>query len=188
MRYHTYSLGPCAPGPPVSLRLRVPTHSAQRMDGDNQSSMLGNMLIAFAAFAGLAGWAGAAGAGLLSATGPVIAIIADDLFVGEAEGHLDGSGTFRIQSRTRPGLNCRGQFTHSAEFGNAGRMQCSDGATGTFQFQRLTILRGYGTGSVSRRSMSFTYGLSSIESEPYLKLPEGKKLVHNGTELKLIDL
>ena len=120
------------------------------MDRDNPSSMRRNLLAGFAVFAGLAGWASAAGAGLFSATGPVIAIIADDLFVGEAEGHLDGSGTFRIQSRTRPGLNCRGQFTHSAEFGNAGRMQCSDGATGTFQFQRLTILRGYGTGSVSR--------------------------------------
>ena len=157
------------------------------MDGDNQSSMLGNMLTAFAAFAGLAGWAGAAGAGLFSAIGPVIAIIADDVFVGEAEGHLDGSGTFRIQSRTRPGLNCRGQFTHSAEFGNAGRMQCSDGATGTFQFQRLTILRGYGIGSVSRRSMSFTYGLSSMESGPYLKLPRGKTLRLDGKDLLLVD-
>lgn len=119
------------------------------MDSDNQSSMLRNMLTAFAAFAGLAGWAGAAGAGLLSATGPVIAIIADDLFVGEAEGHLDGSGTF--------------------------------------QFQRLTILRGYGTGSVSRRSMSFTYGLSSVESEPYLTLPRGKALRLNGKDLLLLD-
>ena len=157
------------------------------MDRDNPGSMLGNMLTAFVAFAGLAGWTGAAGAGLLSATGPVIAIIADDLFVGEAEGHLDGSGTFKIQSRTRPALTCRGQFTHSAEFGNAGSMQCSDGATGTFQFQRLTILRGYGTGSVSRRSMSFTYGLSSVESEPYLTLPRGKTLRLNGKDLLLLD-
>ncbi len=157
------------------------------MDGDNESSMLRNMLTAFAAFAGLAGWAGAAGAGLLSATGPVIAIIADDLFVGEAEGHLDGSGTFQIQSRTRPGLNCRGQFTHTAEFGNAGIMQCSDGSTGTFKFQRLTVLRGHGTGSVSRRSMSFTYGLSSIESAPYLKLPPGKALRLDGKDLLLVD-
>ena len=157
------------------------------MDGDNAGSMLRNMLNAFAVFAGLTGWAGAAGAGFLSATGPVIAIIADDLFVGEAEGHLDGSGTFQIQSRTRPALTCRGQFTHSAEFGNAGSMQCSDGATGTFQFQRLTILRGYGTGSVSRRSMSFTYGLSSLESEPYLKLPRGKTLRLDGKDLLLVD-
>lgn len=145
------------------------------------------MLTAVAVFAGLAGWAGAAGAGLFSATGPVIAIIADELFVGEAEGHLDGSGTFQIQSRTRPGINCRGQFTHTAEFGNAGSMQCSDGATGTFQFQRLTILRGYGTGSVNRRAMSFTYGLSSVESEPYLALPRGKALRLRGKDLLLVD-
>ena len=157
------------------------------MDRDNPGSMLRNMRTAFAVFAGLAGWTGAAGAGLLSATGPVIAIIADDLFVGEAEGHLDGSGTFLVQSRTRPALNCHGQFTHSAEFGNAGSMQCSDGATGTFQFQRLTILRGYGTGSVSRRPMSFTYGLNSVESGPYLTLPAGKALRLDGKGLLLVD-
>jgi hypothetical protein len=157
------------------------------MDGDNPNSMLSSLLTGLAVFAALAGWAGAAGAGLFSATGPVIAIIAGDLFVGEAEGHLNGSGTFQIQSRTRPAITCRGQFTHSAEFGNAGSMQCSDGAAGTFQFQRLSILRGHGTGSVSRSSMSFTYGLSSIESEPYLKLPRGKALRLDGKDLLLVD-
>jgi len=145
------------------------------------------LVTSLAVFAGLAGWAGAAGAGLFSATGPVIAIIAGDLFAGEAEGHLNGSGTFQIQSLTRPDLTCRGQFTHSPEHGNAGNMQCSDGATGTFQFKRLSILRGYGAGIISRGPMSFTYGLSSIESEPYLKLPPGKALRLDGKDLLLVD-
>lgn len=141
-----------------------------------------------AAFAALAGWASPAGAGLFSATGPVIAILAGDLFLGEAEGNLDGSGTIRIQSRAKPDVTCRGQFTSSAELGGVGNMRCSDGTTATFQFQRLSLVRGYGTGNSSRGSMSFTYGLSANESKPYLKLPPGKALRLGGNDLVLVGL
>ena len=67
-------------------------------------------------------------------------------------------------------------------------MQCSDGATATFNFQRLGVFRGYGVGAYSRGSMSFAYGFTAVEAGPYLKLPEGKKLMHNGTTLQLVDL
>jgi hypothetical protein len=66
-------------------------------------------------------------------------------------------------------------------------MHCSDGTTATFHFQRLSVFRGHGAGSSSRGSMSFAYGLTAEEAEPYLKLPRGKKLGHNGTELALVD-
>jgi hypothetical protein len=138
-------------------------------------------------FAMAAGWATPAGAGFFSSTGPVIAIFAGTLFQGEAVGNLDGSGTIRIQSSTKPDVTCLGQFTSSAELGGAGNLECSDSSTATIQFQRLSILRGYGTGSSSRGSMSFTYGLSAIESEPYLKLPPGKALVLDGKNLVLVD-
>ena len=141
-----------------------------------------------AACIGLAGSATVAGAGLFSATGMVIAILAGDLFVGEAEGHLSGAGTLAIHSQKDPALTCLGQFTSSAALGGSGQMQCSDGATATFHFQRLTVFRGYGVGSFSRGSMSFAYGLTPEEAGPYLKLPEGKKLTHNGTELELVAL
>lgn len=74
------------------------------------------------------------------------------------------------------------------EFEQPGQMHCSDGATATFSFQRLSIRRGHGVGSFSRGAMSFAYGLSAEEAAPYLKLPEGKKLAYNGKELKLVDL
>jgi hypothetical protein len=32
------------------------------------------------------------------------------------------------------------------------------------------------------------YGTLTTEAKPYLKLPKGKKLAHNGTELALADL
>jgi hypothetical protein len=140
------------------------------------------------AFAAVAAFPGAAGAGLFSRTGPVIAIVGGELFQGEAEGSLGGSGTLWIQSRTKPGLTCRGQFTYSTEFGDAGNLRCSDGARASFQFQRLSLMRGYGTGTSSRGAMSFTYGLSADESQPYLKLPPGKALRLTGKELLLTDV
>jgi hypothetical protein len=146
------------------------------------------LITVVAACIGLAGSATLAGAGLLSATGMVIAILADDLFVGEAEGHLSGAGTLAIHSQKDPDLTCLGQFTSSAVLGGSGQMHCSDGATATFHFQRLSVLRGYGAGSFSRGAMSFAYGLTAEEVGPYLNLPEGKKLTYNGKELKLADL
>jgi len=147
------------------------------------------MLIAvLAACIGLAGSATLAGAGLFSATGMVIAILAGELFVGEAEGHLSGAGTLAIHSQKNPRLTCLGQFTSSAALGGSGQMHCNDGTTATFHFQRLSVQRGHGVGSSSRGSMSFAYGLSAEDAGSYLKLPKGKKLAHNGTELELVDL
>ncbi len=143
---------------------------------------------AFAACLGLISSETLVHAGVFSATGTVIAILADELFVGEAEGHLSGAGTLAIHSQKNPGLTCLGQFTSSAALGGNGQLQCSDGATATFYFQRLSVRRGYGIGSFSRGPMSFAYGFSAEEAGPYLKLPEGKKLSSNGGDVKLDDL
>ena len=137
---------------------------------------------------GLAGWENAAAAELFSKTGPVIAIVANELFLGEAEGHLSGAGTIAIHSERNPDVTCAGQFTSSAELGGSGQMRCSDGHTGTYHFTRLSLERGYGVGSYGRHSMTFTYGLTVAESAPYLKLPPGKKLEHNGQMLALVDI
>jgi hypothetical protein len=141
-----------------------------------------------AACIGLVGTATVLGGELLSATGTVIAILGGDLFVGEAEGHLSGAGTLAIHSQKDPALTCVGQFTSSAELGGSGQMHCSDGTTATFHFQRLTMFCGHGVGNFGRGSMSFAYGLTLEEAGPYLKLPKGKKLMHNGTELELVAL
>lgn len=146
------------------------------------------LITVVAACVGLAGSASFASAELLSAKRAVIAILADDLFVGEAIGHLSGAGTLTIHSQKVPGLTCRGQFTSSAELGGTGQLRCSDGATATFYFQRLSVFRGYGSGNFSRGAMSFAYGFAADEAGPYLKLPEGKALTHNGTHLALVDL
>lgn len=123
---------------------------------------------------------------MFSATGAVIAIMAGNLFLGQAEGHLSGAGTLAIHSQKNPALTCKGEFTSSAEEGGKGQLRCSDGTTSTFKFTRLTIRRGHGAGNFGRGTMTFSYGLSAEEARPYLKLPKGKKLRQNGTGLELV--
>jgi hypothetical protein len=147
--------------------------------------MLVRVLGVLAACIATGGAATPASAGLLSATGPVFAIVAGDLFVGEAEGHLDGAGTLAIHSQKTPALTCTGEFTSSAESGGKGQMRCTNGITATFEFKRLTLRSGYGTGKLSRGTMSFTYGLSAEEASRYLKPPKGKRLRQDGNGLEL---
>jgi hypothetical protein len=84
-------------------------------------------------------------------------------------------------------VTCSGEFGRSVDIGDVGSLRCSNGVTGTFQFQRLSLVRGYGTGSGSRGSISFTYGLTADESAPYLKLPPGKALALDGKDLTLVE-
>jgi hypothetical protein len=129
-----------------------------------------------------------ADAGFLSSTGAVIAILAGELFVGEAEGHLSGAGTIVIHSQKNPALACAGDFVSSAALGGSGQFRCTDGTLARFWFKRLSIFNGHGSGSFSRGPMSFAYGLTADEAAPYLTLPSGKKLVLQGTELVMVDL
>ena len=134
----------------------------------------------------LAAWTGVAGAQLLSSTGPVIAILDGELLVGEATGHLGGWGTIALRSRAQAARTCVGEFSYSEALGDAGQLRCSDGASAEFRFQRLSLRRGYGAGSSSGNTLSFTYGLSAEDSAPYLKLPAGKELRGDGKNLELV--
>ena len=133
-----------------------------------------------------AGCSGAVHAGPLSSTAPVIAILGGELLVGEATAHLAGWGTLDLRSRSNPALTCVGEFSATEALGDAGQLRCSDGASATFEFQRLGLRRGYGAGQSSRGALSFTYGLNAEESAPYLKLPPGQALSADGANLQLV--
>ena len=150
--------------------------------------MMGNRMVAVAAACIVAaGVAPIASAGIFSAKGAVIAVAAEDVYIGEAEGHLDGSGTVTIRSQKNPQLKCSGDFTSSAELGGSGVLQCSDNSTAEFRFKRLTAYRGYGVASFSWGDMNFAYGFSPEEAARYLKLPQNKTLARNGREIALVD-
>jgi hypothetical protein len=144
-------------------------------------------LTVLSACIGFAGAAPVLAAGLFSKTGAVIAVAADDVYVGEAEGHLDGSGTVSIRSQKNPQVKCSGEFTSSAELGGSGQLKCTDNTAAAFQFKRLTAYRGYGVASFSWGDMNFAYGFKPEEAAPYLNLPQNKKLARNGTEIALVD-
>jgi hypothetical protein len=107
-----------------------------------------------------------------------------ELLVGEATAHLAGWGTIALRSLSNPGLTCAGEFSATDARGDAGQLRCSNGATAAFQFHRLSLRRGYGAGT-SGSALSFTYGLTAEESAPYLKLPYGKALGGDGSNLAL---
>jgi hypothetical protein len=116
----------------------------------------------------------------------VIAILDGELLVGEATGHLAGWGTIALRSRSRAALTCVGEFSATGALGDAGELRCTDGASAAFRFQRLSLRRGYGAGSLGGSALSFTYGLSAEESVPYLKLPAGRELRGEGEHLELV--
>lgn len=115
--------------------------------------------------------------GLFSATAPVIAILNDDLFLGETVGYMDRTGTIEIQSVIDSTLRCIGEFRYTGSRTGKAEIRCNDGAVAEISFNSLSALSGYGIGNSSRGPTSFTYGLTPEEASKYLVLPEGKKLV-----------
>ncbi len=120
-----------------------------------------------------------------SGKAPVIAILLDDLFVGEVEGSLLGRGTINMQSQQRAELRCTGQFQYSSMSYGSGEMQCNNGRMVMFQFESLSMLSGHGTGTAMPGPMSFTYGLTLYEAEKYLRLPKGKVIRKTDKGLEL---
>lgn len=134
--------------------------------------------IIFAAAVLLGGCANESGArmGLFSATSPVIAILADDLFLGEATGYMDRTGTIQIKSSVNDDVNCIGEFRYTGTKTGVARVRCNDGAEAVLDFTGLSALSGYGFGKSSRGPASFTFGLTPEQASQYLKIPQGKKL------------
>lgn len=127
----------------------------------------------------LGGCANESGArmGLFSATSPVIAILADDLFLGEATGYMDRTGTIQIKSSVNDNLHCIGEFRYTGAKTGVARVRCNDGSEAELDFTGLSTLSGYGFGKSTRGPASFTFGLTPEQASQYLKPPKGKKLV-----------
>lgn len=111
-----------------------------------------------------------------SVTAPVVAIVHDDMFVGQATGYLDRTGVITVTSTTKPDVTCFGDFRYHAARSGTGKMRCNDGATADFDFYGLSMASGYGLGQSTKGVVSFTFGLDVEEAKPYLKLPENKRI------------
>jgi hypothetical protein len=123
--------------------------------------------------------------GLFSVTLPVIAILHDDLFVGEAVGYLDRTGTIDLRSVLDPKIKCVGSFRYTGLKTGLADMQCDDGAEAKLSFNALSAFSGYGFGSTPRGPASFTFGLKPDEAASHLTLPQGKRLIEKIEGLRL---
>jgi len=121
---------------------------------------------------------------IFSISEPLIAVIGDEIFSGEATGYLDGTGTIRMQSQKDPNLKCIGDFHYVSSKSGTGSATCIGGTRGLLVFQALSNLSGYGTAISDRGPVSFAYGLSLEDSSKYLRIPEGKKLARKGDVLE----
>jgi heat shock protein HslJ len=126
--------------------------------------------------------------GLFSATSPVLAILHDDLFVGEAVGGMDRTGTIDIHSALDPSIKCVGSFRYTGSKTGTATVKCNDGAEASLSFNALSMLSGYGYGNSTRGPASFTYGLTPEEAAERLKLPSGKRLTKGPQGPRLTDI
>lgn len=123
--------------------------------------------------------------GLFSADAPVIAMLKDDLFVGQTTGYADRTGTINVHSVVNPEIKCIGNFQYTASNSGQAHLQCNDGAEADLTFNSLTLLSGYGYGRSSRGPASFTYGLTPEQANQYLQFPPHKKLIKGPTGPRL---
>jgi hypothetical protein len=123
--------------------------------------------------------------GLFSVTLPVIAILHDELFVGEAVGQIDRTGTIDLRSVLDPRKKCVGSFQYTGPNAGLADMRCDDGAEAKLTFNALSAFSGYGYGDTLHGPASFTFGLNPEEASSRLTLPQGKKLVERSVGLRL---
>jgi hypothetical protein len=123
--------------------------------------------------------------GLFSVTLSVIAILHDELFVGEAVGHIDRTGAIGLRSVLDPNKKCVGSFRYTGSKTGLADMRCDDGVEAKLSFNALSAFSGYGYGSTLRGPASFTFGLSPKEAASHLTIPQGKKLVERTEGLRL---
>ena len=126
--------------------------------------------------------------GLFTATAPVLAILQDDLFSGSTTGYPDRTGDINVTSVIDPNISCIGEFYYTGTRTGKATLTCNDGHVAEMQFNSITNLSGYGYGTSTRGPVSFTYGLTSKQSQEYLKLPKGKKISSDENDPQLIDL
>ena len=125
---------------------------------------------------------------LFSATAPVVAILYDDLLLGEAVGYMDRTGTISIQSAINPTLRCVGEFRYTGSRTGVANLRCNDGTEAKLSFNALSSLSGYGYGATSRGPASFTFGLTAEESSRYLTLPSNKQIIRTPEGPRLKDI
>ena len=123
--------------------------------------------------------------GLFTVTLPVIAILNDNLYVGDAVAHINRTGTIALRSVLDPKDRCVGTFRFTSLKTGLADMRCDDGVEAQLSFNAVSVFSGYGYGSTPKGPASLTFGLSAEEAVAHLTVPQGKKLVQRSDGLRL---
>jgi len=123
--------------------------------------------------------------GLFTVTLPVIAILNDHLYTGEAVARINRTGTITLRSVLDPKDRCVGSFRFTSVKTGLADMRCDDGVEAQLSFDAVSVFSGYGYGSTPKGPASFTFGFSPEEAASHLTVPQGKKLVHGRDGLRL---
>lgn len=85
-------------------------------------------------------------------------------FLGQATGHMDGSGTLSMV--TESGINCMGEFQYAdSRVSGAGTFECEDGRHGTFNFTSNGT-SGVGFGKTNKgEPFKFAFGHNKITTD-----------------------
>ena len=84
-----------------------------------------------------------------------------EMFLGQATGNMDGSGTIIINSES--GVSCSGKFQYDEpRVSGSGSFECQDGRTGTFRFTSNGT-SGMGFGKTNKgEPFKFSFGHNQV--------------------------
>lgn len=123
--------------------------------------------------------------GLLNTTSPVLAVVAGEVYTGQSVCHWDGTGAIQLKSLADSHRECSGDFHYESQDLGVGDIHCSAGPAATFQFRALGTLTGYGFGRAREGEVTFAYGMTPEQADPYLRLPPGTKLQRKDDKISL---
>lgn len=108
--------------------------------------------------------------GLFSGTGPVVALIDNDIFVGQRT-----DVKIHITSTSRAEVSCVGENLITGSVTGHANIRCTDGTVAEISFIHsfLGSLQGYGYAETPNGPVSYTYGMKVSEAVKHLRFAPG---------------
>lgn len=114
--------------------------------------------------------AGGTHVGLLSGTGPVVALIGNDFFVGQRS-----NTRIQLASTSRAGVSCVGENLVTGSITGHADIRCTDGTVASIPFTHTAVgsLEGYGRAETPTGPVSYTYGMRLSDAVKHLDFAPG---------------
>lgn len=120
---------------------------------------------------------------ILATPVPALAVLGERVLAGEALIYTDRSATLQLRSDGDPALSCMGTMRYTSSTAGALKLRCSDGSETQFPYAALSETSGHGRADA--QEVSLTYGLDAEQARAWLRPPAGKRLIVNGSSLRL---